>query len=162
HAYESTYRSIVMVYLDLAVFESNPEQAEALRWEAWQWLQKSKARTLQENLAASQDIPLADDPAMVSELDSLLAEISKNGQPHPPDEPESGSGIREAASPQSGLLERLDSLLKHHLPAGAISLPRANVHSREALAGALGQLTADKHPAVVVEFFRGSYSSKQY
>ncbi len=152
--FQSIYRQIVTVCLDLATLEENAEQAEALRWEAWQWVQRAKARTLQESLAFFQTAAIEHDPALAAEFDAVLAEFSKfqdelrDDTSGRGDRDEPGGEPRDAAA-----IAKINDVLARLLPPAGTEAVVPSVPARNHFITALSRLGSQDRPVVVVEFF---------
>ncbi len=152
--FESRYRRIVTVCLELAALEENAEQAEALRWEAWQWVQRAKARTLQERLALFQTAAVDHDAALAAEFDAVLTEFSKL-QDALRDERDArgGEAAPSAAPAEAAAIEKINAVLKRLLPPVGTEVAVPAMLEQEHFLAALARLGVPGRPVVVAEFF---------
>jgi CHAT domain-containing protein len=149
---KTSYQLITALCLDMAEAEAerNSEQAEALRWEAWQWVQRGKARTLQESMENLRlnDQPLSD--AQAAEFDALMAEFRDYDQSHP--NPDGGRGQEEAAAdPQAEWHQRVAKLL-----ASLVTAPKVGADTSSEPASEPERTIPsldEQNQTVVIEFF---------
>lgn len=145
HTRTSSYQLITTLCLDMARAERNPEQAEALRWEAWQWVQRGKARTLQESM---ENLRLNDQPLSADQsagFDALMEEFRLYDQSQP--NPDGGRSLEAAADPQAQWHQRVATLL-----ASLVTGPKDLADPKPEPERAIPNLD-EQHTTVVIEFF---------
>lgn len=152
--FRNAHLRIVTVLLEIARRISNAEQAQALRWEAWQWVQRGKARTLQESLTLFHTEALEHDPALAAEFDEVLTEFSKMQDELDGNATNRGKeGTTPANSPDAGAITKINALLARLNPTAGTESGVASVPERDHLVAALIQLGGNGRRVVVAEFF---------
>ena len=147
---KTSYQLITALCLDMARAECNPEQAEALRWEAWEWVQRGKARTLQESL---ENLRLKVQPLsaeQAAEFDVLMEQFRSYDQSQP--NPDGGRSQDEAAADhEPGWHQRVAKLL-----ASLVTVPKVAADPKPERVPEPGRAIRnldEQHRTVVIEFF---------
>lgn len=147
---KTSYQLITALCLDMAQAECNPEQAEALRWEAWEWVQRGKARTLQESLENLRLNVQPLSPEQAAEFDALMEQFRSYDQSQP--NPDGGRSQDEAAADhEPGWHQRVAKLL-----ASLVTVPKVAADPKPERGPEPGRAIRnldDQHRTVVIEFF---------
>jgi CHAT domain-containing protein len=146
---KTSYQLITALCLDMARAECNPEQAEALRWEAWKWVQRGKARTLQESLENLRLNVQPLRPEQAAEFDALMEQFRSYDQSQP--NPDGGRSQDEAAADhEPGWHQRVATLL-----ASLVTIPKVATAKPERAPepGRAIRNLDEQHLTVVIEFF---------